>query len=61
MNNSEVISGFEGAEKILHVKITSPKPNNGLLSIPQSKWSEILTVAKCTILSRICTEYDICG
>ena len=54
--NSDV-SGFEGAEKILHVKISSAKPNCGLLSVPQETWSSILTAAKCTILSKISTEY----
>ena len=56
MNNSEKVVGFEGAEKILHIKITSPQAGTGLLSIPQETWSSILTAAKCTILSKICTE-----
>ena len=58
MNNSEKLVGFEGAEKILHIKITSPPEGNGLLSIPQDSWSSILTAAKCTILSKISTQYD---
>ena len=54
--SSDIVTGFEGAEKILHVKIVSAKPNCGLLSIPQETWSTILTAAKCTILSKISTE-----
>ena len=58
MNNSEKLVGFEGAEKILHIKVTSSPEGNGLLSIPQDSWSSILTAAKCTILSKISTQYD---
>ena len=54
-------SGFEGAEKILQIKIMSVKPNDGLRGIPRSVWESILTTAKCSILSECksenCTSY----
>lgn len=49
--------GFEGAEKILQIKIESVKPNNkGLRAIPQSTWQLILKEAKCSIINSIYSE-----
>lgn len=52
----ETASGFEGAEKILQIKIASVKPNSGLRAIPRSTWQTILNEAKCTILSQCESE-----
>eukprot|EP00924_Labyrinthula_sp_SR-Ha-C_P000124 snap_masked-scaffold_39-processed-gene-1.50-mRNA-1 protein AED:0.21 eAED:1.00 QI:0/-1/0/1/-1/1/1/0/316 len=41
-------SSFEGVEKLLFV---SAKPGKSLLTIPENIWSEILSHAKCSILS----------
>lgn len=49
--------GFEGAEKILQIKIMSVKPNDGLRGVPRSVWESILTTAKCSILSECKSEY----
>ena len=54
---AEMNSGFEGAEKILQIKIMSVKPNDGLRGIPRSVWESILTTAKCSILSECKSEY----
>ena len=48
--------GFEGAEKILQIKIESVKPNKGLRAIPQSTWQLILDVARCSIVNSICLQ-----
>lgn len=51
--------GFEGAEKILQIKIESVKPNNkGLRAIPQSTWQLILKEAKCSIINSIYSESE---
>ena len=49
-------TGFEGAEKILQIKITSVKPNMGLKGIPKSTWHLILDTAKCSIVNTISME-----
>lgn len=48
--------GFEGAEKILQIKIMSVKPNAGLRGVPKSEWDPILSEAKCCILSECKSE-----
>ena len=48
--------GFEGAEKILQIKIESVKPNKGLRAIPQSTWQLILDEARCSIVNSICLK-----
>lgn len=50
--------GFEGAEKILQIKIESVKPNKGLRAIPQSTWQLILDEAKCSIVNSICLGWE---
>ena len=44
-------TGFEGAEKILQVKIVSAEPNYSLRAVSRETWQQILDAAKCTILS----------
>jgi adenosylmethionine decarboxylase len=60
-HTAEMITGFEGAEKILQIKTVSVKPNDGLRSVSREEWSRILDVAKCSILSECksenCTSY----
>ena len=45
-HTAEMITGFEGAEKILQIKTVSVKPNDGLRSVSREEWSRILDVAK---------------
>jgi len=53
-------AGFEGPEKKLEIdfrsRVGQPSCNKGLRNILQDEWSELLTYAKCTILS--CTSND---
>eukprot|EP01120_Amphizonella_sp_Union-15-10_P005511 TRINITY_DN1636_c0_g1_i1.p1 TRINITY_DN1636_c0_g1~~TRINITY_DN1636_c0_g1_i1.p1 ORF type:complete len:334 (-),score=34.01 TRINITY_DN1636_c0_g1_i1:93-1094(-) len=53
-------TGFEGVEKKLEVSfsfINEDADPRGLRQVPKEKWSEMLSVIKCTIISEMHNEY----
>lgn len=50
--SNAAMTGFEGPEKRLEVSfVPNPRFPSGLRAITQSKWQELLDLAKCTIIS----------